>query len=70
MFGQKLTFLMECLEITNVQLAVETHMDPSYVSKLRNGRRKLPSHSDFIGDVASFFAAEVVKKKSKMYSPR
>lgn len=65
MFGQKLTFLMECLEITNVQLAVETHMDPSYVSKLRNGRRKLPSHSDFIGDVAAFFAAEVVKKEKQ-----
>lgn len=62
MFAKKLSILMECLDISNVQLAAEIHLDPSYISKLRNGKRKLPSHPDFLENANAFFVEEAKRK--------
>ncbi len=62
MFAKKLSILMDCLDISNVQLAAEIHLDPSYVSKLRNGKRKLPAHPDFLETANTFFVKEARKK--------
>lgn len=56
---------MECLDISNVQLASEIHLDPSYISKLRNGKRKLPAHPDFLEIASEYFVEETLNKNQE-----
>lgn len=62
MFPTKLSILMDCLDISNAQLAAKIHLDPSYISKLRNGKRKLPAHPDFLETANAYFVNEARKK--------
>ena len=61
MFAEKLDLLMKTLDISNVQLAKELHLDPSYISKLRNGKRSLPQNPDFLDDACYYFVRRAVR---------
>lgn len=54
-FSKKLSFLMTVSNTTNKQLSQKLHVDPSLISLLRTGRRKLPKNNDRIKDMADFF---------------
>lgn len=55
-FFQKLSFLMTVSNTTNKQLSQKLHVDPSLISLLKTGRRKLPKNNERIQDMADFFA--------------
>ncbi|NLM06113.1 MAG: hypothetical protein GX219_04240, partial [Tissierellia bacterium] len=54
MFGEKLDIIMTALEVSNASLAKEIFLDSSYISRLRNGKRNLPSEPDFISNLSSY----------------
>lgn len=65
MFSKKLDLLMHVAEISNVQLANELHLDPSYISKLRNGKRTLPKQSDFLTNLSSYLSKQIKREYQK-----
>lgn len=56
MFHHKLNFLMELADITNSSLAKTCNLDSSYISKLRNGKRKLPKQQNFLGQLTNYIS--------------
>jgi len=54
LFGEKLDIIMTALEVSNASLAKEIFLDSSYISRLRNGKRNLPSEPDFISNLSSY----------------
>lgn len=65
MFAEKLDSLMNLLDITNTELANKAYLDPSYISKLRKGSRKLPKDPAFLEDI-SVFMIDQAKSKGRM----
>lgn len=55
-FAEKLSFLMHITQTSNKELAAELSVDPSMVSLLRTGKRKLPKSSSLAKKMAFFFA--------------
>lgn len=55
-FSEKLTFLMNLAPVKNAELARALHIDPSQISRLRNGTRKAPRKPELLGVIASYFA--------------
>ena len=55
-FAEKLSFLMHITETTNKELAVELSVDPSLVSLMRTGKRKLSKNPLQSRKMALFFA--------------
>lgn len=55
-FAEKLTFLMHITETSNKELAAELSVDPSMISLLRTGKRKLPKNNVLADSMAHFFA--------------
>ena len=55
-FAEKLAFLMRITETSNKELAAELAVDPSMISLMRTGKRKLSKNSPHAKKMASFFA--------------
>jgi len=82
-FSDKLTFLLDLCGVTNADLARAADIDPSQVSRLKNGTRNIPKRIRTVELMARFFAekctsdyqrsalADVVRDKSLTvnYSP-
>lgn len=59
MFSDKLNFLMSIIGVSGGELAHAVSLDPSYISRLRNGRRTLPKGQHFLEDIAGYFAVHI-----------
>ena len=57
--GRKIDFLMNVTNMRNAQLARALNLDASYVSRIRAGKRGLPTKLPFIEPAAEFFARNV-----------
>lgn len=55
-FAEKLTFLMHITETSNKELAAELSVDPSMISLMRTGKRKLSKNPAQAKKMALFFA--------------
>ncbi|MDD6188829.1 MAG: hypothetical protein PUB32_04535 [Clostridiales bacterium] len=55
-FAEKLSFLMYITQTSNKELAAELSVDPSMISLLRTGKRKLSKNSDQAKKMAAYFA--------------
>ncbi len=56
LFCEKLDFLMNITKTTNSALSLNTNLDPSHISRLRNGRRNASKNRTFIKAMAEYFA--------------
>ena len=55
-FAEKLSFLMHITETSNKELAAELSVDPSLISLMRTGKRKLSKNPAQVRKMAAFFA--------------
>lgn len=69
MFDKKLDLLMKLLSVSNSELAKAVYIDPSYISKLRKGKRKAPKSSEFLFDISDYFV-ELADKKNMFHLKR
>lgn len=58
-FADRLDFLMSLTNTTNSALARELLFDPSYISRIRNGKRGAPIHQPFIKPAALYLAKRI-----------
>lgn len=56
MFAERLDFIMQMTNTSNSSLARAISFDPSYISKIRSGKRKLPRNDAFFDRAVPFFA--------------
>ena len=54
-FHEKLSFLMNLTQTSNKTLSSKLNVDPSLISMLKTGKRKLPKNTDYIHTLAEFF---------------
>jgi len=69
LFGEKLDFLMKLTNATNSSLAQCVTLDPSYVSRLRSGKRSPGKNEGYIRSMARYFSkrcAEGYHRKALM----
>lgn len=57
-FSEKLDFLMAITKTSNSSLALATNLDPSYISRLRTGKRLMPKDEHIIQKMAVFLARQ------------
>lgn len=55
-FSDKLVFLLSLTHTSNIKLAKAINVDPSMISRLRKGRRKIPRNTNHIKSMAKYFA--------------
>jgi len=55
LFGDKLTRLMNLLDISNMKLAKALNLDASLISRIKNGKRVPKKKSDFTKDLSHYF---------------
>lgn len=58
-FAEKLDFLMNITKTSNSSLALATSLDPSYISRLRTGKRLMPKDEHIIHTMAVFLTRQV-----------
>jgi len=63
-FHEKLNLLMSVQNIPNNKLAKALSVDPSLVSRWRNGSRKLAKHSEYITGIATYFSNQSGSKNT------
>lgn len=54
-FHEKLTFLMNLTQTSNKTLSAKLNVDPSLVSMLKTGKRKMSKNADYINTMAEHF---------------
>ncbi|MDD7732237.1 MAG: hypothetical protein PT957_00605 [Firmicutes bacterium] len=59
LFSEKLALLMRLSHTTNRELSQAIHLDASYISRLRSGKRKLPVNASFLEAMVSFFVNKI-----------
>lgn len=59
-FSEKLDFLLNITNIPNSILARALSLDPSYISRLRSGKRSVP-HENYLRTMAAFFSKHCMK---------
>ena len=59
MFSEKLNFLISIIGISGGELATAISLDPSYISRLRHGKRALPKEHLFMEPIALYFATHI-----------
>lgn len=59
MFSEKLDFLMNIIGISGGELAHAISLDPSYISRLRHGKRELPKEQHFMNSLARYFSEHI-----------
>lgn len=57
-FQEKLQFLMKITQTSNKELAKAISVDPSLISLLRTGRRKLPQNLEHVRKMAAYFTRQ------------
>ena len=57
--NQKIDFLMDLTKTKNITLANALFFDPSYIGRIRSGKRGIPTHRNFIEPVAEFFSQKI-----------
>ena len=62
---KKLDFLMYLTNIKNNTLANAIHFDPSFISRIRNGKRGISKYGFFIERVANYFARIIKEPHQK-----
>lgn len=55
-FYEKLTFLMDLTQVSNRMLSQELQVDPSLISRLRRGNRRLPRNREHIKVMSQYFS--------------
>ena len=65
MFHNKLDFLMDLTHSSNSALAEAISLDASYISRLRNGSRKLPKNPAFIPAMVDYFTRNIHTEEQK-----
>jgi hypothetical protein len=55
-FSEKLDFLMRLTKTTNSALALNISVDPSYISRLRNGKRKPAKNENYLEAMSYYIA--------------
>lgn len=58
-FKDKIDFLLRLSQTTNRQLASALMVDPSFISRLRSGKRNLPQKTAYNNELGSFFAKKL-----------
>ncbi|MGN0395643.1 MAG: hypothetical protein ACI4EF_09775 [Coprococcus sp.] len=53
-----LSYLMEMLDVSGKELAVQIGVDTAIISKWKNGKRKIPKNSDYGKSIAEYFFQE------------
>ena len=61
-FHEKLNLLMNLQNIPNNKLAKALSVDPSLISRWRNGTRDLTKHSEYVTGIATYFAKQTCSK--------
>ncbi len=56
LFYEKLDFLMQLTNTTNSSLSMHTSLDPSFISRLRRGRRNPAKNEAYIKNMAKYFS--------------
>ncbi len=64
-FCDKLDFLMNLTSSSNSALSLAVSLDPSHVSRLRRGGRRLPKRADFLLPMAHFFSRRILNEYQK-----
>lgn len=59
MFSERFDTLMKIAEVSNSLLSRYTHMDNSYISRLRSGKRPLPRNHDYLTSICAFLAGRI-----------
>jgi hypothetical protein len=54
LFNEKLDLLMNILKVSNSALARHVSLDPSYISRLRNGHRQPSFEADYLDDMVEY----------------
>lgn len=54
-FHEKLSFLMTLTQTSNKALSAKLNVDPSLISMLKTGKRKIPKNTEYINILADFF---------------
>ncbi len=65
MMSKKLDYLMKLTNTQNAALGRALRFDASYISRIRNGKRGLPSEQSFIWPAAVFFAERITENYQK-----
>lgn len=65
MFQTRLDFLMHLTDTGNKELGEVTVFAPSYISRLRNGKRPIPRNSTFLDSSSAFFASKIRTPEQK-----
>ena len=65
-FSEKIDFLMKMTGTTNSSLARQLSLDPSYISRLRRGKRKPSGKTGYKASMASYFARRCNEPRSIM----
>lgn len=55
MTSEKLDILMKITDTRNSALAKALSFDPSYIGRIRTGKRGIPKHMPFVEPAAAFF---------------
>lgn len=63
--SQKLDFLMKLVDVPNNALGKAVSFDASYISRIRAGRRNLPTHKSFIEPASAFLARHITETYQK-----
>lgn len=61
-FAEKLDLLMNMTKTSNSLLSLNTTLDASYISRLRNGKRKPVKKGDYIDKMAAYFSKNLNEK--------
>ena len=64
-FHEKLDFLMKLTNCNNSQLGRAISFDPSYISRIRSGKRGMPKKQPFLEPAAAFFARNLTEEYQK-----
>jgi len=62
MFCRKLDCIMELTQTTNSDLSRKLPLSPSYICRLRSGKRKLPKVAPFLPNLAEYFVKKLKEK--------
>ena len=65
MLAEKLDYIMKLTNTKNSDLAKALDFDPSYVSRMRSGKRGIPSHHPFVEPASLFFARRITEDYQK-----
>jgi len=61
-FHEKLSFLMNLTQTSNKTLSAKLNVDPSLISMLKTGKRKMSKNADYINTMAEYFGKNCISE--------